>query len=110
MTIGRSLRSVCGYPVPPDALARIVAARGLDGDGEATAEVTAGAAYRLAEADVCAYLSVAPDVSQEGVSYSLGEASRLRLRSRALAAYRELGDAAAASIAGVRYGYKGTRP
>lgn len=108
ITIREALQGVNAYPVPGTALASIAARRGLDLDGEASADVILGKPYRLATADILMWLSIAPDVSQGGQSYSFTDAQRQQFRSRANAIYGECGEDAAAG-SGTGYGYQGSR-
>ena len=77
------------YPVPLRTLVETAEKRGLDLDGEATAEVLKGKAYNLARADLFLWLSFAPDISQGGQSFSFTDKQRTRLRNQAEALYAE---------------------
>ncbi|MCM1168901.1 MAG: hypothetical protein NC324_03090 [Bacteroides sp.] len=79
--------------------------RGIALDGEATAEVLHGKAFRLASADLLLWIALAPNISQGGQSFSFTDEQRLRLRQQAQAAYDELEPEDEA--AGTVYGYKG---
>ena len=70
MTVLDSLRSISGYPLSASALEMAAISRGLDIREEVTKDVAASDAYRLAKADVLMMLADAPDVTQEGISYS----------------------------------------
>lgn len=75
---------------------------------EVTESVIKSAAYNLALADVLMWLSLAPDVTQGGQSYSFTDEQRQQLRNRANALYGEFGSATGAA-SGTVYGYKGSR-
>lgn len=110
MTLAESLRSLSGYPIPAAVIGRIAAARGVESGWEACASAMSEPSYRLAVADVYAWLSVAPDVSQGGISYSLSAEDKARFRSMSGAIYGELGDeVSGGTLDGTRFGYKGPR-
>lgn len=88
-------------------LATIAARRGLNLTDEFTSMVADYAAYKLATADVYAWLAVAPNVSQGGQSYSFDNDTRANFLSISNKIYGEEGETA--SVTGTRYGYKGTR-
>ena len=104
-TILESLKGISAYPVPLRTLVVTAEGRGLALEGEATAEVLQGKAYRLATADLMLWVSLAPNVSQGGQSFSFTDEQRLRLRNRAQALYDELEPTGA--NAQTQYGYKG---
>lgn len=104
MTIIESLRSISGYPVPLNTLKDIAESRELKPDEAASKEVRQSNEYRLAKADVLAWLAQAPNVSQAGVSYNFSDTDRLNFRQQAALLYKECGEKPK-SI----YGYKGSR-
>lgn len=107
VTVLDSLLSVSAYPVPLRTLVGAAESRGLDASAEATQEVMLSDKYKLAEADVLMWLSLAPDVSQGGQSYSFSDAQRVQLRNRANALYGECADET--DKPKPTYGYKGNR-
>lgn len=100
------LQSLNAYPVPLAHIEGVAVRRGLDLDAEATKEAQETAEYRLVCADIYLWLSAAPNVSQGGQSYTIDSDQRTKLRSRAMAIYRECGEDAG-NVA--TYGYKGSR-
>lgn len=104
MKVVESLQCINAYPVPGQALLTITAKRGLDPQAEATKAVLTGSAFNLARADVLWWLSMAPNVSQGGQSYSFTEEDRRRMRREAEALWDELGDGGGMKA---QYGYKG---
>jgi hypothetical protein len=104
MKVVESLQGINAYPVPGQALLTITAKRGLDPQAEATQAVLTGSAFNLARADVLWWLSMAPNVSQGGQSYSFTEEDRRRMRREAEALWDELGDDGGMKA---QYGYKG---
>lgn len=103
-----TLKGINAYPVPLRTLVETAEKRGLDLDGEATAEILKGKAYNLARADLFLWLSLAPDISQGGQSFSFTDEQRTRLRNQAKALYAEFEPDGAASQKPI-YGYKGSR-
>ena len=103
-----TLKGINAYPVPLRTLVETAEKRGLDLDGEATAEVLKGKAYNLARADLFLWLSFAPDISQGGQSFSFTDEQRTRLRNQAKALYAEFEPDRSASQKPI-YGYKGSR-
>lgn len=107
-TILESLKSVSAYPVPLRALVETGERRGLSLTAEATQTVLLSKNYKLAVADLLLWLSLAPNVSQGGQSYSFSEEQRQRLWNRANALYDELGEEDTSSDEPT-YGYKGSQ-
>jgi hypothetical protein len=108
-SIIEALKSVSGYPVSDVVFKRISKARGINLEDEATAEIMLLSNYRLATADITLWVSFAPNVSQEGVSYSMSNAEREEMRKIANAIYRELNDNSYIPESKTKYGYKGDR-
>lgn len=106
MTVLDSLRSISGYPLSAFALEVAAVSRGLDPGAEIAKDIVESDAYRLAKADVMRMLADAPDVTQEGISYSFTDEQRNSFRMSASVIYGECGDDAAGSTI---YGYKGDR-
>jgi hypothetical protein len=108
-TILESLKSISGYPVPLRTFEDISVRRGLLLDGEATPDTLNSASYRLAKADVMRWVSFAPNVSQEGISFDLLYSDREQMRGQANVIYFELGDDAYIPETKTKWGYKGNR-
>lgn len=106
-TILESLKSVSAYPVPLRTLIDTGESRGLSLTAEATQEDLRGKNYNLAVADLLLWLSLAPNVSQGGQSYSFSEEQRQRLRNRANSIYDLFGEDS--PLDEPTYGYKGSR-
>lgn len=104
MNVAQSLRSLSAYPVPSATLYDIAEGLGLSADAELTPEARQSREFRLAQAKVYIFLSEAPDVTQNGVSFSFTDDDRKRLRSRGEAMLEEMGDSPAF---GADYGYQG---
>lgn len=106
-TILESLKSVNAYPVPLRTLVETAERRGLSLTSEATQADLRGKNYKLATADLLLWLSLAPNISQGGQSYSFTDEQRQQFRNRANALFDEFGEET--SSAGITYGYKGSR-
>ena len=107
-TVLESLKGVNAYPVPFRTLSEIAKRRGISLTDETTQESLKGKAYNLAEADILLWLSLAPNITQGGQSFSFTDEQRTRFRNRANVLYDEF----AADEAGTptnTYGYKGSR-
>lgn len=106
-TVLEALKAVSAYPVPLRTLVETAEQRGLTLSVEATKEVLSGRDYRLAYADLLLWLSIAPNITQGGQSFSFTDEQRQQLRNQAQALYDELDEESAA--AKTIYGYKGSR-
>lgn len=106
-TILESLKSVNAYPVPLRTLVETAERRGLSLTSEATQADLRGKVYNLALADLLLWLSLAPNITQGGQSYSFTDEQRQLFRNRANALYDEFGEET--SFTGITYGYKGSR-
>lgn len=106
-TILESLKSVNAYPVPLRTLVEIAERRGLSLTSEATQADLRGKDYKLATADLLLWLSLAPNISQGGQSYSFTDEQRQQFRNRANALFDEFGEET--SSVQPTYGYKGSR-
>lgn len=106
-TILESLKGVNAYPVPLRTLVEIAERRGLSLTSEATQTELRGKDYKLATADLLLWLSLAPNISQGGQSYSFTDEQRQQFRNRANALFDEFGEET--SSVQPTYGYKGSR-
>lgn len=106
-TILESLKGVNAYPVPLRTLVEIAERRGLSLTSEATQAALRGKDYKLATADLLLWLSLAPNISQGGQSYSFTDEQRQQFRNRANALFDEFGEET--SSVQPTYGYKGSR-
>lgn len=104
MNVAQSLRSISAYPIPPATLQDIAEGVGLTADTELTAELRRSKEFRRAQARTYIFLSEAPNVTQNNVSFSFSDDERRRLRTRGEALLDEIGDS---TDSGVTYGYKG---
>lgn len=104
MTIYDSLQGINAYPVPDRTLVTIATKRGLEPETVVTATILNSDAYMLAHADVLFWLSMAPNVTQGGQSYSFTYEQREEMRGQAMDTYKDLDPDNAPKT---RYGYKG---
>lgn len=106
-TVLEALKGVSAYPVPLRTLVETAELRGVSLTAEATQETLTGRAYRLATADLLLWLSLAPNITQGGQSFSFTDEQRQQLRNQAQALYDELDEVSA--VTKPIYGYKGSR-
>lgn len=90
-TIIGVLSALNPYPIPRMSLEAIAEEVGLDPDAIATAQVRESKAFKGAMAGVYRYLSVAPNVTQGGVSYSFSSSERTFFSKRAAALMEDAG-------------------
>ena len=108
-TVLEALKGVNAYPVPLRTLTAIADKRGLSLTTDATQEMQKSKEYNLAVADLLLWLSIAPDVSQGGQSYSFTDEQRKQFRNRANSLYGEYDAADETGTPKPIYGYKGNR-
>lgn len=106
MTIQEALLSISSYPMSPEAIRLRCMERGLHPDEDFRGDLARRREYQLVRADVLVYLSEVPNVTQEGVSFSILEATRQQMAKEAERIYRKYGDPNAPKRP--RYGYKGS--
>lgn len=105
MTIQQSLKSLTAYPIPPATLQDIAEGCGLSLDTELTQELRSGKEMKRAKARTYAYLIIAPNISQNGVSFSFTAEERKQFKKLAVDLLKEIGDDT--SSIGTKYGYVG---
>lgn len=88
MTLLESLLALNPYPLDPEAIRPKVWGRGLHPEDNFCHRLSTDPAYQLARADVLMLLSLAPNVTQEGISYSFSDAQRADLAAQARQIYR----------------------
>lgn len=104
ITVSEVVNSMSIYPIPEATKKTLVALRGL----ELTEEISEPTEFRKTEqyqgleADVLMWLSNAPDLKEQDISYSLAERNSMKLRANAL--YRGLGEMTSDTV----YQYEGT--
>lgn len=106
MNVKQSLRALNAYPIPEGVIDSILCSRGVYGDTETSKELMDGVSYRLCVADIYMWLTLAPNISQGGQTYSISEDQRKAMRREAEATYSELCENVNKRV---KYGYKGGR-
>lgn len=102
-----ALKSVNAYPIPLRTLVETAERRNISLTDDASQESLNSKEYRLAKADLLLWLSLAPNITQGGQSYSFTDEQRKQFRKDAQAIYDELEPGANAVVA--TFGYKGDR-
>lgn len=105
MTILQSLKSLSAYPTPQATLQNIAEGCGLQADDELTPEMRNTPEVKRATARTYIYLITAPNISQNGVSFSFTAEERKQFKKLAKDLLNEIGDDT--SSLGVKYGYVG---
>lgn len=105
-TILEALKGVNSYPIPLRTLVETAERRGLKLTDSATQKALKGKCFRLATADLLLWLSLAPNITQGGQSYSFTDEQRKQFRNQAQDIFDEFDDDLAPKAT---YGYKGSR-
>jgi hypothetical protein len=106
-TVLEALKGINAYPIPLRSIVDTAEYRGIVLSDEASQEKMQTAEYKLAQADLLLWLSLAPDVSLSGQTYSFSEEQRTRLRNSARIIYTEFG--CIDLVPNPTFGYKGSR-
>lgn len=101
-TIISALQSVSLYPIPTATVESALSANGLSGSDEATESVLNSSAFKRAKSSVYMFLSIAPNISQGGVSFSFTAKEKDMFRRMASELLAE-----ADSIGGECFGWMG---
>lgn len=104
MTIQQSLSSLTAYPVPSATIQDIADGCGLSPETELTPEIRDGKDMKRAKARIYAYLAAAPNISQNGISFSFSTEERKQFKRLAANLLAEIGDEAGLKT---KYGYVG---
>lgn len=102
-----ALKGINAYPIPMRTLVETAERRGVELMETSRQESLKSKPYRLAKADLLLWLSLAPNITQGGQTYSFTDEQRKRMRQEAQGIYDELEPEANAGC--VTYGYKGDR-
>lgn len=105
MTIQQSLKSLTAYPITSTTLQDIAEGCGLSLDSELTPEVRGSKEMKRAKAHTYIYLITAPNISQNGVSFSFTAEERKQFKRLAIDLLDEIGDDT--SRLRTKYGYVG---
>lgn len=106
-TFLEALKGVNAYPIPLRTIMEAADRRNIPLTADATQESLQSKDYLLAKADLLLWLSLAPDISQGGQSFSFTDAQRKDFKRQARALFDKYEPDAGAGC--VRYGYKGDR-
>jgi hypothetical protein len=99
-----ALQGLTTYPVPQSVLQECALEAGCNPTDEVTQDMRQSRQWKRAKAQVFLFLSSAPNVTQQGVSFSFSEYERANFLKQAAALEAEAGDD---DWNGVGYGYKG---
>lgn len=102
-----ALKSVNAYPIPLRTLVETAERRNISLTADATQEGLQSKNFRLAKADLLLWLSLAPNISQGGQSFSFTDEQRKDFKRQANAIYEVLEPNSNAGCA--TFGYKGDR-
>lgn len=102
-----ALKSINAYPIPMRTLVETAECRGVDLMKTASQESLKSKPYRLAKADLLLWLSLAPNITQGGQSYSFTDEQRKLMRQQAQGIYDELEPDSNTGC--VSFGIKGNR-
>lgn len=100
----RFLGSLSSYPIPKATLESIALSSGIDTEAQLWPETLKSKGCKKAMAKVYHWLSMAPNVSQGGISFNFSAEERTRLRNQAQALLDEIGEE---GENGVAFGYVG---
>lgn len=106
-TVLEALKGVNAYPIPLRTLSEVAEGRGISLTEESTKDVLESRGFNLAKADLLLWLSLAPNITQGGQSYSFSDEQRVQLRNRANALYAEYDEDKPENK--TIFGYKGSR-
>jgi hypothetical protein len=106
-TILDALRSVNAYPIPMHTLVETAERYKLSISADATQACLHGRDYLLAKADLLRWLSFAPNITQNGISFSFTDEQRHDFRKEADRVAEECGGDETRITA--TYGYKGSK-
>lgn len=104
MNIASTLKALNAYPIPSPLIENIIEGEGLDGEQEATADIRQSKEYKRAKAKVFRFLSTAPNISQQGISYSFTNEDKAYFRRCASQIMDEIGEGDEEEM---QYGYIG---
>lgn len=105
MKVSELLQSVNAYPIPANIVMEAGVRYGLELEAEATKEIISSSGYKLAKADVYTYLAGAPNVTQNGISFSFSEDDKKYFLNVASSIRTEEG--VEDETSGQKYGYMG---
>lgn len=107
-TIEDALKGINAYPIPQRTIIEIALRRGCGLSDEMTRENLTARPFNLAKADVLIWLSLAPNITQGGISYSFTDEQRTKFRNQANDLYSVFDDDEQGAPKPI-YGYKGSK-
>lgn len=105
MKVSQLLQSINAYPIPANIIMEAGIKYGLDIEADATKEIVQSSGFNLAKADIYTYLAGAPNVTQNGISFSFSEDQRTYFLSVASSIRKDEG--VEDPTTGQGYGYVG---
>lgn len=103
--VSELLQSINAYPIPANVITEAGIRHNVDVESDVTPEIIKSSGYKLAKADIYAYLAGAPNVTQNGISFSFSEDQRTYFLSVASSIRSEEG--VTDPTTGQGYGYVG---
>ena len=103
--ISELLRSINSYPIPANVIMEAGIKYGLDTEADASPEIINSKEYKLAKAYLYSYLAGAPNITQNGISFSFTEDQREYFLNIASSIRKEEGETDPTT--GQGYGYMG---
>lgn len=76
MDLSELLKSINTYPIPENIILEAALKNGLYAGEEVTKELVESGSYRLAQAHIYTYLAGAPNITQNGISFSFSDEQR----------------------------------
>lgn len=102
MNVAESLKALASYPIPSTFIANVLAEMDIDAKAEADAVMRKCPGYIKAKAGVYNFLATAPNVSQNGISYSFASEDKAFFKKKAAELLDSIDDGD-----GGLYGYQG---
>ena len=82
-TILNTLKALTNYPIPEALIERALTDRGIEASDAYDSMVGRSADFRMTVADIYRFLVDAPNISQDGISFSISDEMRKRYAAKA---------------------------
>lgn len=105
MKVSQLLQSINTYPIPANIILEAGIKYGLEIEADATKEIVQSSEFKLAKADIYTFLAGAPNVTQNGISFSFTPEQRTYFLNVASSIRKEEG--VEDPTTGQDYGYVG---
>lgn len=105
MKVSQLLQSISNYPIPANVIAEAGIRHNIDIEYDATPDIVQSSEYKLAKADIYTFLAGAPNITQNGISFSFSEDQRTHFLNVASSIRKEEG--VTDPTTGQGYGYVG---